>query len=553
MDKLINIFQSLISHKESEVVEFKKAENSFDFDDLGKYFSALSNEANLRGLDFAWLIFGYDEKRHEIVGTSYKNGESALNNLKHDFAQHTTDGQTFREIVPIEVDGKRILMFKIPASPRNIVMKWKGIAFGRDVESLKPLNQSKMDEIRHQTPDPDWSAELVPNATIDDLDEVAIAKARKMFKKVHSRIPAEEVNRWSTEEFLSKCELMVDGKLTRAAIILLGKMFSDSKLRPAVAEVTWTLRDEKQDVVDYEHFSVPFILTVDEILARIHNLTLREMPGGTLFPDTMKQYDDYTIREALHNCIAHQDYTLRQRINFVENPGFLYYANGGSFIPGTLENALATNGPQRFFRNACLCKAMVHFNMIDTVSRGIKKMFTEQMERRFPMPDYEIDNEKKEVAVRIYGNAINERYTKLLKDNDTLTLHDCISLDAIQKGYRIDEEIAQDLMKRGLIEGEAPNYTISLGVAKASKQLPGYTRVRGLERDKLKQMILQYIQNAGSDGAKRDAILEYLQGTLPSRNTYEQNETLIYHLLSELRKAGLIEANGKIWLAKNTQ
>ena len=553
MDKLINIFQSLISHKESEVVEFKKAENNFDFDDLGKYFSALSNEANLRGLEFAWLIFGYDEKKHKIVGTSYKNGESALNNLKHDFAQHTTDGQTFREIVPIEVDGNRILMFKIPASPRNIVMKWKGIAFGRDGESLKPLNQSKMDEIRHQTPEPDWSAELVPNATIDDLDEVAIAKARKMFKKVHSRIPAEEVNRWSTEEFLSKCELMVDGKLTRAAIILLGKMFSDSKLRPAVAEVTWTIRDEKQDVVDYEHFSVPFILTVDEILAKIHNLTLREMPGGTLFPDTMKQYDDYTIREALHNCIAHQDYTMRQRINFVENPGFLYYANGGSFIPGTLENALATNGPQRFFRNACLCKAMVHFNMIDTVSRGIKKMFTEQMERRFPMPDYEIDNEKKEVAVRIYGNAINERYTKLLKDNDTLTLHDCISLDAIQKGHRIDDEIAQDLMKRGLIEGEAPNYTISLGVAKASKQLPGYTRVRGLERDKLKQMILQYIQNAGSDGAKRDAILEYLQGTLPSRNTYEQNETLIYHLLSELRKAGLIEANGKIWLAKNKQ
>ena len=552
-NNFIDIFQSLISHKESEVVEFKKAENSFDFDDLGKYFSALSNEANLRGLEFAWLIFGYDEKKHKIVGTSYKNGESALNNLKHDFAQHTTDGQTFREIVPIDVDGNRILMFKIPASPRNIVMKWKGIAFGRDGESLKPLNQSKMDEIRHQTPEPDWSAELVPNATIDDLDEVAIAKARKMFKKVHSRIPAEEVNRWSTEEFLSKCELMVDGKLTRAAIILLGKMFSDSKLRPAVAEVTWTLRDEKQDVVDYEHFSVPFILTVDEILAKIHNLTLREMPGGTLFPDTMKQYDDYTIREALHNCIAHQDYTLRQRINFVENPGFLYYANGGSFIPGTLENALATNGPQRFFRNACLCKAMVHFNMIDTVSRGIKKMFTEQMERRFPMPDYEIDNEKKEVAVRIYGNAINERYTKLLKDNNTLTLHDCIFLDAIQKGHRIDEEIAQDLMKRGLIEGEAPNYTISLGVAKASKQLPSYTRVRGLERDKLKQMILQYIQNAGSDGAKRDAILEYLQGTLPSRNTYEQNETLIYHLLSELRKAGLIEANGKIWLAKNKQ
>ena len=546
--RYINIFTNLIEHKESEVVEFKKAENNFDFDDLGKYFSAMSNEANLRGLDFAWLIFGYDEKKHEIVGTSYKNGEGALNNLKHDFSQHTTDGQTFREIIPIEIDGKRILMFKIPASPRNIVMKWKGIAYGRDGESLKPLNQSKQDEIRRQTPAPDWSAEIVPDATIDDLDEVAIAKARKMFKKVHSRILAEEVNRWSTEEFLSKCELMVNGKLTRAAMILLGKMFSDSKLRPAVAEVTWTLRDEKQDVVDYEHFSVPFILTVDEILAKIHNLTLREMPGGTLFPDTMKQYDDYTIREALHNCIAHQDYTLRQRINFVENPGFLYYANGGSFIPGTLENALATNGPQRFFRNACLCKAMVHFNMIDTVSRGIKKMFTEQMERRFPMPDYEIDNEKKEVAVRIYGNAINERYTKLLKDNDTLTLHDCISLDATQKGHRIDDEIAQDLLKRGLIEGEAPNYTISLGVAKASRQLPQYTKAKGLDKARLKQMVLQLLQNAGKDGARREIIYDYLKDLLPSNKSQEQQLRYLGRLLVEMNEEGTIERIGLRWL-----
>lgn len=550
--RYINIFTNLIQHNESEVVEFKKAENNFDFDDLGKYFSALSNEANLRGLDFAWLIFGYDEKKHEIVGTSYKNGEGALNNLKHDFSQHTTDGQTFREIIPVEVDGKRILMFKIPASPRNIVMKWKGIAYGRDGESLKPLNQSKQDEIRRQTPAPDWSAEIVPDATIDDLDEVAIAKARKMFKKVHGRIPAEEVNRWSTEEFLGKCELMVNGKLTRAAIILLGKMFSDSKLRPAVAEVTWTLRDEKQDVVDYEHFSVPFILTVDEILAKIHNLTLREMPGGTLFPNTMKQYDDYTIREALHNCIAHQDYTLRQRINFVENPGFLYYANGGSFIPGTLENALATNGPQRFFRNACLCKAMVHFNMIDTVSRGIKKMFTEQMERRFPMPDYEIDNEKKEVAVRIYGNAINERYTKLLKDNDTLTLHDCISLDAIQKGHRIDDEIAQDLLKRGLIEGEAPNYIISLGVAKASRQLPQYTKAKGLDKARLKQMVLQLLQNAGKDGARREIIYDYLKDLLPSNKSQEQQLRYLGRLLVEMNEEGTIERFGLRWLLSSS-
>ena len=122
---------------------------------------------------------------------------------------------------------------------------------------------------------------------IEDLDEVAIAKARMMFKKVHSRIPEAEVNAWTVETFLSKCGIMKNGGITRAAIILLGKYESAFKLRPAVAQVTWTRRDEKQEVVDYEHFTVPFILTVDEILSKIENLTMREMPGGTLFPDTI--------------------------------------------------------------------------------------------------------------------------------------------------------------------------------------------------------------------------------------------------------------------------
>lgn len=303
-------------------------------------------------------------------------------------------------------------------------------------------------------------------------------------------------------------------------------------------------------MVDYEHFTVPFILTVDEILSKIENLTLREMPGGTLFPDTMKQYDDYTIREALHNCIAHQDYTMQQRVNFVENPGYLYYSNAGTFIPGTLENALRNEESQTYFRNECLCKAMVDFNMIDTVSRGIKKMFNEQWRRHFPMPDYEIDAAKKKVVVRIYGNEINKRYTDLLKTDNTLSLWDCISLDAVQKGRFIHEDVAKDLLNRGLIEGDAPNYTISLGVAKATRQLQGYTKQKGLDKDKIKQMVLQYLKNAGSDGAKRDGIYEYIKDVMPQAKTREQQLRILGDILNALSVDKLIFANGRTWFLK---
>ena len=261
----------------------------------------------------------------------------------------------------------------------------------------------------------------------------------------------------------------------------------------------------------------------------------------------MKQHDDYTIREALHNCIAHQDYTLQQRVNFVEDPGYLYYSNAGTFIPGTLENALRNEEPQTHFRNECLCRAMVDFNMIDTVSRGIKKVFNEQWRRHFPMPDYEIDQIKKKVVVRIYGNEINKRYTDLLKTNDTLSLWDCISLDAVQKGRTIHEDVAQDLLQRGLIEGEAPHYSISLSIAKDTHQLPSYTKTKGLDKERLRQMVLQYLSNAGNEGAKRDSIYEYLKDVLPANKTEDQQLRMLGDLLKNMSKECLIKAEGRTW------
>ena len=534
--------------------EFKNLKNSFcgnEKDDVISYVSAIAN------MDGGHLVIGVKDKTLEIVGTDISrltfngqpaNTQSATFKLTEQCTYLSSEGLSIEEFVTDDTQ-KRVWIIHIPKHPpRRPVLAHKK-AWQRIEDSLVEMTGERLAAILEEPiyNAKDWSAEIVHDATIDDLDEVAIAKARQMFKKVHSRIPAAEVNDWSVQTFLSKCGLSRNGGITRATIILLGKYESAFKLRPAVAQVTWTRRDANQDVVDYEHFTVPFILTVDEILSKIENLTLREMPGDTLFPDTMKQYDDYTIREALHNCIAHQDYELQQRINFVENPGYLYYSNAGSFIPGTLENALRNEEPQTYFRNECLCRAMVDFNMIDTVSRGIKKMFSEQWRRHFPMPDYEIDAVKKKVVVRIYGNEINKRYTDLLKTNDTLTLWDCISLDAVQKGRAIHKDVAKDLLNRGLIEGEAPNYSISLGVAKDTRQLPSYTKTKGLDKGKLRQMILQYLENAGDEGAKRDSIYEYIKDVLPSNKTEEQRLRSLGDLLKTMKTESLIKTDGRNW------
>ena len=530
--------------------EMKNLKNSFAGDEKNDVISYISAIANMEG---GHLVIGVRDKSLEIIGTDLNkfnlDAQTAVLKLLEHCTNLSSEGLDIEEYVT-EDEHKVVWIIHIPKHlPRRPVFAHRK-AWQRVEDSLIEMTQERLavilDEPVYEAND--WSAEIVPNATIDDLDELAVAKARIMFKKVHaSNIPAAEVDAWSTEDLLSNSGIMSEGKLTRAAIILLGKPVSVFKLRPAVVEVTWTLRDERQDVVDYEHFTVPFILTVDKILSKIHNLTMRELPGGTLFPETMKQYDDYTIREALHNAIAHQDYTLQQRINFVENPGYLYYANGGSFIPGSLQKALETKGPQRHFRNECLCRAMVNFNMIDTVSRGIKKMFNEQRLRHFPMPDYDIDLLNKEVGVTIYGNTINEKYTQLLKHNETLSLEDCILLDAVQKGHRIPEEHAVDLLNRGLLEGDPSGYGISLDIAKKTKQLPDYTRNRGLAKEKMMQMILQYLQNAGTIGAKRDSIYEYIKDVMPQMKTHEQKLRMLGDMLNALSADRRIYAKGRTW------
>jgi len=240
------------------------------------------------------------------------------------------------------------------------------------------------------------------------------------------------------------------------------------------------------------------------------------------------------------------DYRLEKRITVVENPDRLCYCNGGTFAPGSIDEVLKHVGPQRYYRNRCLCNAMVHFNMIDTIGRGIRKMFTNQRERFFPMPDYIINAEKKEVVVTIYGKSIDEKYTRLLKENHELTLQECIWLDAIQKCKPMAKSAIAHLKAKGLIEGRAPHYTISPGVAQMTHQLPHYNKAKGLEKSRLAQMVEQFIASS-KDGVTRKEIMEYVSVAMPVGRTEEQKLRILGNLLKEMKDDGRIHTQKQHW------
>ncbi len=521
---------------ETEILEFKEAKNNYDFDKLGKYFSALSNEANLSNVSEAWLIFGVRDKDRAIVGTQFRSNTADLQSLKAEVANHTTNRITFIDIHEVMTDLGRVIMFQIPPAPNGLPVAWKGHYYGRDGEELQPLNLEEIDRIRRKGMFVDWSAGLCPTATISNLEPLAIEKARLQYKVKHPHL-VEQIDLWDDITFLNKAKLAINGNLTNAAIVLLGKAESEHFISLAQAKITWILKDKDNLELDYQHFSCPFLLNVEAVYGKIRNLKYRYIRDGSLFPEEIEQYDPYIIREALNNCIAHQDYTLAGRINVVENDaGTLVFSNAGSFIPGSVENVIQQDAPQEQYRNPFLANAMVNLNMIDTIGSGIKRIFTIQKRRFFPMPDYSIDNNR--VIVTITGKVLDVAYAKLLATNPELSLFDILLLDKVQKKKELTNEEIAHLRAKGFIEGRKPNVHISSNLAHETAQQTDYMRQRGIDNEYCRKMIVDYLTKFKT--GTREDFERIILDKLPDILSDTQKKNKIRNVLQSLKNQGVI-------------
>ena len=543
-EQLLSILTELREQpSENEVFEFKEANWGYDFIKIGRYFSALSNEANLQGQPFAWLVFGVKDKDRAIIGSKFRPNRADLDSLKGEIANKTTNRITFMEIYELDLAEGRVVMFQVPAAPQGIPIAFDGHYYGRDGQELSPLNLEEIERIRLQATWEDWSTGIIPDAKLEDLDPKAILKARENFK---GKFPdmAIETDTWDDLTFLNKAKITIKGKITRTAILLLGRDESEHFLNPADPKIRWILKNQNNLEKDYEIVTIPFLLAVDKVFSKIRNLTYRYLKEGTLFPDEILTYEPFIIREALNNCIAHQDYTKRGRINVVEfEDGRLVFSNYGSFIPGSVEKVIKEDAPQQHYRNPFLALAMFNLRMVDTIGGGIKKMFIFQSKRYFPMPEYDLSDNK--VKVTITGKVLDMDFARILAKNPRLTLDKIICLDKIQKRKPVHEKEIADLKKKGLVTGRKPNYFLSdkvLAKTGDDKLKAQYIKHRGFDDKHYKSMILEYLRTYKE--ATRKELETLLITKLPEILDEKQKYNKISNLLGSLTREGKIQNKG---------
>jgi ATP-dependent DNA helicase RecG len=299
---------------------------------------------------------------------------------------------------------------------------------------------------------------------------------------------------------------------------------------PAVAEITWKLEMEEKA---YEHFGTPLLLNTTKVLQNIRNVKYKFFPDNELLATTVNKYDTRTILEALHNCIAHQDYSFHSRIIVTERIDKLIFSNAGSFYEGSpAEYAGGEKTPERY-RNQWLANAMVNLGMIDRLGYGIHTMYIAQRNRFFPLPDFLL-SEPQKVVLQIYGHTIDENYSKLLIERKDLPLSQVVLLDSVQKKLAITDDAASMLKKEKLIEGRKPNFYVAASVAAATNEKAAYIKNKAFDKTYYKTLVIEFLTKYHK--ASRIEIDTLLMDKLSNILDDTQKRTKIRNLLYEMSK-----------------
>jgi ATP-dependent DNA helicase RecG len=526
--------------KENEKCEWKEfkslkhAVSSNKGDDIISYISAI---ANMKG---GHLIIGVRDGSLDIVGIQ-------------DFADYSIDIIKFRilgnctnlssenfeieEIITSDTN-KTIWIFKIPKHQYRLPVYAHKKCWQRVDDNIVPITKSRLDAILEEVKSVnDWTKVIVEKATIEDLDTNAIAKARIEFVKRNPKY-ASEINNWNDAKFLDKAKLTIKGKVTRTALILLGKEEEEHFLDSSV-KIRWNLKTVDNQDKDFEIFSIPLILTVDQVYSKIRNLKYRYLREGTLFPDEVLRYDPFTIRESLNNAIAHQDYSSSARINVVEfEDDHLVFSNYGTFLPKTIEDVVLNDSPEESYRNPFLVEAMKNLDMIETQGGGIRKLFNFQRVRFFPMPEFDFSDNK--VKVSITGKILNEEFAKILIKNPQLKLEDIILLEKVQKQKPISEEEYKYLKKCKFIEGRKGNPFLSfktIAPTKDDELNATYFANKSFDDSYFKDLIIKK-----NGKVKRKTIEGLIIPKLSATLSDEKKKTKVTNFLSALRINGKIKS-----------
>jgi ATP-dependent DNA helicase RecG len=517
-------FALWLAEPEGTRLEFKEAKARYDFDKLLQYCVALANEGG------GQIILGVSDKRpRRVVGSAAFEEPGRTEAGLHQRLLHRVTLEELR------LPEGRVLIFHVPSRLPGTAWQIDGRYFKRAGDDLAPLSDAELKTIFAEA-GPDFSAQVCPGATLADLVPAGVAAFRTRWaqKAADARKAA-----WSDVETLANAELVVDGGVTYAALILFASRAALGR-HLAQAELVFEYRSSEASgpAAEREEYREGFFAWQDDLWARINKRNDRQSYRDGLFVMDVPTFDEAQTREALLNAVAHRDYRLGGSIFVRQFAQRLEVVSPGGFPPGVTEaNMLDQQNP----RNRRLAEALGRCGLVERSGQGLNLMFERAILQGKPLPSF-AGTAAHEVRLALAGLVGDPAFVRFMEQLGEETLqglstHDFLVLDLLRREQPLNELLRARLprlMELGAVDstgrGKGIRYLLSQRLYGALGAKGEYTRKKGLDRETNKALLLLHITRNAAFGS---SLAEFKQ-VLPALGR-GQVQALVQELADEGR------------------
>lgn len=511
-------------------LEFKEAKKRYDFEKLVSYCVALANEGGGK------VILGVTDRRpRRIVGSAAFDEPGRTEAGLHNRLSHR---------IPVEelkVPEGRVVVIHVPGRLPGTAWHVDGRYLKRAGDDLVALGDAELRTMFAET-GPDFSAQFCPGASIVDLIPAGIALFRQRWaqKKRDARIAS-----WTDAEILANAELMVDGQVTYAAVVLFGNRQTLARSL-AQAELVFEYRssDASGPAADREEYREGFMTWQDALWTKINLRNDRQSYQDDFFRMDLPTFDEIPVREALLNAVAHRDYRLGGSVFVRQYPKRLEVVSPGGLPAGiTPENILDHQNP----RNRRLAEALARCGLIERSGQGMNLMVESAIRHGKPLPSF-AGTDSHQVRLTLEGGVRNPAFVRFMErlGPDVLrsfSTQDYLALECLQHERDLPAQLKDrlsGLAAVGAVEvlgrGKGAHYILSEALYAALGAKGTHTRKKGLDRDTNKALLLKHLSRQGKIGAA----LAELRQVLPALP-----ESAVQTLLGEMRNEGQVVLEGQ--------
>jgi len=523
-------FRDILASPEGSRIEFKSAAGGYHFEELVKYCVALANEGGGR------IVLGVTDRRpRKIVGTSaFPEPGRTEAGLFEQLRQRISIEEYLQE-------GKRVLIVNVPGRLHGTALQYKGAYLMRAGDSLVSMTDDQLRRIHEET-GPDFSAEICSHAGMGDLDPAAINLLRNLW---HKKSPNLNIAGRSVEQLLADAELLQNGHLTYAVLILLGTRQALGRLL-GQAEVIFEYRSSEAPgpAAERHEFRQGFLPMLDELWRLVNLRNDLQHFQQRLFVWDVPTFNERVVRESVLNAVSHRDYRSGGSIFIRQYPRRIEIVSPGGFPPGiTPDNVLWQQNP----RNRRIAEVLSKCGLVERAGQGFDLIFRECIRQSKPLPDFS-RTDAHSVWLTLRGEIQDPEFLRFLEEIGhekmaDFSTEDFLVVDLVHREQPLPNHLrarAEYLLEQGIIERQGRGRGTRLLLSRSFYRYLGkagvYTRKSGLDRETNKALLMKHIQVNQDFGSK----MEEMRQVLPALSRSQ-----IQVLLRELAKEGAVHVHGR--------